>query len=237
MANSTFNFKSFLEDSKQVLIAPKEYFASMPKEGGMAEPLIKAVIYSVVAALINFIWFTFVFTSSFGAATGGFLAGGVGFFGILMSIIGSILALFIGGVIVLVLSAISGGETKYESNVRVVAATMVLSPISALLGFTSQINIWLGLIVSILITLYGIFMVYHALVQSLGAKQGAAKVVAGILCLIPAFMILSTFMCYQGAKKVESELGKELMKGMNSKEAQEFQKKLNEAMKKAAEQK
>ncbi len=231
MSDSAFDFKKFIDETKATILAPAEYFTAMPKEGGMAEPLIKAIIYSVIASLINFLWLGVIFTS-FAGTMGGFFGGSVGILGIVMSIIGGILALFIGGVIVLVLSAICGGTTNYEASVRVTASLMALSPISAILGFTSYVNIWLGLIVSVAISLYGIFLLYQALTKSLGGKDGAAKIVSGILCLIPLLMIISTLMCYQGAKKFSNEM----MKGMSTKDRKQAEKMMNDMLKKAMEE-
>ena len=56
MAEAGFDFQKFIEDSKSVLTAPKEYFSSMPKTGGFVEPLIKATIYGLVAGVLYFIW-------------------------------------------------------------------------------------------------------------------------------------------------------------------------------------
>ena len=70
--NSSFDFKKFIDDSKETLINPKSYFASMPLGGGMGEPLIKALIYSVVAAVFTLIW-SFVVV---GGVAGGVFGGG-----------------------------------------------------------------------------------------------------------------------------------------------------------------
>jgi len=49
MANSTFDFNAFIKESKDVLVSPKTYFSTMKTTGGIAEPLIKATLYGVVA--------------------------------------------------------------------------------------------------------------------------------------------------------------------------------------------
>jgi hypothetical protein len=59
MSNSTFNFNAFIKESKDVLKDPKTYFSTMKTTGGIAEPLIKAVIYGAVAGIIIFIWSLF----------------------------------------------------------------------------------------------------------------------------------------------------------------------------------
>ena len=56
MAEGGFDFKKFLDETKATLITPAEYFAVMPKEGGFGDPLVKAVIYSLIAGIIGFIF-------------------------------------------------------------------------------------------------------------------------------------------------------------------------------------
>jgi hypothetical protein len=137
MANSTFDFNVFLKESKDVLVSPKSYFSTMKTTGGIAEPLIKAVIYGVVAGLIAFIWSLL----KIGSSTMGLLGGAVGVMLFVWYIIGAIIGLFIGAVIILVISAICKGSTDFEANTRVTAALMVIMPISALLGFVSGLNL------------------------------------------------------------------------------------------------
>ena len=56
MANESIDFNKILKDSRETLLNPKEYFKSMPLSGGLAEPLIKAAIYGVVAGLFALLW-------------------------------------------------------------------------------------------------------------------------------------------------------------------------------------
>ena len=56
MSEQKFDFNQFISDSKETLLNPKSYFATMKLDGGMGEPLIKALIYSVVAGVLYLIW-------------------------------------------------------------------------------------------------------------------------------------------------------------------------------------
>ncbi len=201
MAEGGFDFKKLIDDSKAVLMAPKEYFSSMPTEGGFVEPLIKAVIYGTIAGVFGLIWGVLHLTAASGAF-GGLIGGGVGVMALVGSIIGAIIGLFIGGVILLIVSAICGGNTNYEANVRVTAALMVLSPISALLSFTSGINLWLGGLVSLAVSLYGLYLLYHALVNALKGKEGTAKVITIVLAALVGLMLISTLTCYKAASTI-----------------------------------
>lgn len=233
MSEKVFDFNKFIEETKSVLLTPADYFTSMTKSGGFPEPLIKAVIYGTIAGIFNLIW-AVLFASSMGGMFGGMFGGGVGVFGLIMSIIGSIIALFLGGAILLVISAICGGSTDYESNVRATASLMALSPVSALFGFLTGISLTLGVIVSAAISIYGIWMLYNALIKGLGCKDGAAKVISIIIAAIPVLMLLSFFICGKAVKSGLDEVQKQM--GDSKQIENIFNKALEEAAKQSAEQ-
>ena len=220
MAESGFNFQKFIDDSKATLLKPKEYFASMAKEGGFGEPIIKALIYGVVAGIISFIWS--LLNLSPGAA---FMFGGAGGIMVIIgAIIFAIIGLFIGGIIVLIISAICGGSTNFETNVRVTASLMVLSPVNAVLSIFTGLSITLGAFISLIVSLYGLYLLFNALVGALGAKEGTSKVVTIILAIIPILMLISSLMC---ASAVSNMTGKSMENMMeNSEEMKELQEKL-----------
>lgn len=187
MNNESFNFNSLIQESKDCLLKPKEYFAGMKISGGLTEPIIKTVIYGAVAGVIAFLWSIL----HLGGVGGGVLGGAVGFMALIWAVVGAIIGLFVGGVIMLVISAICKGNTDFEANARVVAAMMVLMPVNALLGFFGGINLTLGSIVSLLVGLYGIYMMYHALTQALKANEGTSKIVSYILVALIALLMIA----------------------------------------------
>jgi hypothetical protein len=190
MAGSGFDFQKFINDSKSSIMNPKGFFASMAKDGGFVEPVIKALIYGIVAGVISMIWFLL----NLYAAKWGLFGVGAGFV-LLNAVVGAVIGLFIGGIIVLIVSAICGGSTNYEANVRVTASLMVLSPINALLSFLGALNLTLGMIVGVIVSLYGLYMFYNALVKCLGAKEGTAKIICIILAAIVLIFMLSGLFC------------------------------------------
>ncbi len=226
MAETAFDFQKFMDETKATLLTPAEYFSVMPKTGGFGEPIIKALIYGFVAALINFLWIT-LNLSAVGGAFGGMLGGGIGIMGLVMAVIGAVIGLFIGGAIVLVISAICGGSTDYEANVRVTASLMVMSPVNALLGFLGGFSLWLSGIVSILIALYGLWLLYNAIIKALGGKEGPAKVITIILAVIPTLMIISGLLCM----KAVSTLPGQMMKNIPTEDQEQMKKALEEATK------
>jgi len=208
MSNSTFDFNSFIKESKDVLKDPKTYFSTMKTTGGIAEPLIKALIYGALAGIIIFIWSLL----KFGGTSSGLMGGVSGIMAIIWYIVGAIIALFIGAVILLVISAICKGSTDFEANIRVTAAAMVMMPISALLGFITGLSITLGTIVGLAVSLYGLYLLYHGLTQTLKADAGTAKIVAIILAVLLVLFTIIGIGARKRASKFMEDFNKEDLK-------------------------
>jgi hypothetical protein len=201
MSNGTFDFNAFLRESKDVLVNPKSYFSTMRTSGGMTEPLIKAVIYGVVAGAIAFIW-SFL---KIGAATGGFWGGTIGIMVFISYIIGAIIGLFIGAVILLIISSICKGNTDFEANLRATASLMVIMPVSAFLGFTGHFSLYLGVIISLAVNIFSLWLLYNALIEALKAKPETTKIVMYILAILFVIFMLVGF----GAKRRANQLMRE----------------------------
>jgi len=180
MSNEKIDFNKILKDSRETLLNPKEYFTSMSLTGGFVEPLIKAAIYGTLAGLFSLLWSILGFSAMGIGAWGGAL----GIMSLIYAIIGSIIGVFIGGVVVLVISAICGGNTDFEASVRVSASLMVVYPISACLAFFYAINFTLGGLVGLIVNLYGLYLLYEAIIRALKGKESAMKIVLIVLAVI-----------------------------------------------------
>lgn len=184
-----------IRESVQVLTAPKTFFAAMPKTGGLIDPVIRTVIFALVAAVINLVW-SFV---PIGPAVGkGIL---FGFAGLILFPIFALIGLFIGAVILLVLSAICGGSTDYMFCVRISGVLSVLFPINAVFGIVSKINLYLGALVSLALGFFGLWLLYNALVHALGGKEGVAKIISLILAGILILFSLGGLMFARSASR------------------------------------
>jgi hypothetical protein len=201
MSNGTFDFNEFIRESKDVLVNPKSYFSTMKTTGGIPEPLIKAVIYGAIAGIFSFLWSIL----HIGAAGSPVFGGAVGIMLFIWGIIGAVIGLFIGGVIVLILSAICKGSTDFEANVRVTAAIMVIMPISAFLALAGSFNIYLGLVVTLAVDIYALWLLYNGLVEALKAKPETTKILMYVLIGIIVLFLLVGF----GAKRKANEFMKE----------------------------
>lgn len=210
MSDGTFDFNEFIKDSKDVLVNPKTYFSTMKTTGGIPEPLIKAVIYGAIAGIFSFLWSVL----NIGVAGSSIYGSAVGIMLFIWGIIGAVIGLFIGGVVVLILSAICKGSTDFEANVRVTAAVMVIMPISSFLAFAGSFNLYLGAVVTVALNIYTVWLLYNALVETLKAKPETSKILSYVLIGIMVLFLIVGF----GAKK----RAKEFMKEFNNPDSKEL---------------
>ena len=183
--SSSFDLNVFIKESKETLLNPKTYFSTMKTSGGMGEPVLKALIYSVFAGVIVYLWGIL----GLGGVAGVFGAG-ISAMAFVWTIIGAMIGLFIGAVVVLIISAICKGNTDFEACLRVVASVMVLFPVTAILGFITGISPVLGAIIGLCVNLYGLYLLYFGLTESLKANPGTTKIVMYVLAaLLVIFMI------------------------------------------------
>jgi hypothetical protein len=207
---ASFDLNTFIKESKETLLNPKAYFSVMKTSGGMGEPVLKALIYSVVAGVIVFLWGIL----GIGGQVGVFGAG-VGVMALLWTIIGAMIGLFIGAVIVLIISAICKGNTDFEACLRVVASLMVLFPVSAVLGFITGISPVLGAIIALCLNLYGLYLLYYGLTESLKANPATTRIVMYVLAVILVIFMIAGLSASKKLNKYMDDLSqvnqKELM--------------------------
>ena len=207
MSEESFDFRKFIDDSKNSLINPKGYFATLKTTGGMVEPLIKAVLYGTAAGILYFIWSLQNFSTS-----GGLFGGAIGVMVLVWAIIGSVIGLFIGSVIVLVISAISKGNTDFEACMRVTASLMVLMPVIALLSIFSGLSSTLHIILRIAVNLYLLWMLYLALVGTLKSDAQTSKVVTLVLVALMVLLLLAGMGVRRSANRYMKGLDKNMDK-------------------------
>lgn len=210
MSDSSFDVNEFIAESKAVLTNPKSYFSTMKTSGGMAEPLIKAVIYGAVAGAFTFLWSIL----KIGAMSAGMFGGAIGITAFITSIIAAIIGLFIGAVILLVISSICKGSTDFEANMRVTAACMVIMPVSAFFGFLGHFNVYLGALVSLAIGLYSVWLFYNGLVQSLKANSETSRIVSYVFA---AIIVVVTLVGLGASRRAN-----EFMRGYNDRDVSEI---------------
>lgn len=186
MSDKKFDFNEFISEALHSLQDPKGYFSALKTTGGYEQPLIKALIFGLLSGVIYFIWAL----TGLGMVSMGLLGVTAGPMVIITSAIGAIIGLFIGAVILLIISSIAGGNTDFEANVRVTAPLMVLMPVGALLAVLNFVSFTLGSLIGLLVNVYGLWMLYHALTQSLKAKENIVKIIILVLVALVLFTSL-----------------------------------------------
>jgi len=180
MSNESIDFNKILKDSRETLLNPKGYFESMPLSGGLAEPVIKAAIYGAVAGLFGLLWSVL----GWSALGGGILGGAVGIMALIWSVVGAVVGVFIGGAIMLAISAICGGNQDFEANVRVTASIMVVYPIGAFVAFLNVISFTLAGVAGLVVNMYSIYLLYEAVIRALKGKESSMKIVMLVLIIL-----------------------------------------------------
>ncbi len=188
MAKVGFDLNKFFNESMTTLVSPKKYFSSMSKTGELLDSILKVVIYGLISGIISYIW-SLLKVGRFAGVLGNSVGAGT----IILSPIYSIIGLFIGGVILLILSAICSGSTKFDINLKVTAALMVIMPVQTLVQLFFVLGMSIGNIIGLLVSLYGLWMLFNGLVGALSAKRNIAQIVVGIIAIL---LIMATF--YRG---------------------------------------
>lgn len=170
MNTETFDFKLFLDDSQRVLTKPLAYFETLRTTGGIIEPLLKVFFYGSAAGILFFLWGLLNFS-----AEGALFGGAVGFMVLIWWVIGSVIGLFIFSGIIMVISSICRGNVDFEVSLRVAASIMVLMPVIALISILGEWNIYFFKLISIIVNLYGLWMLYLGLVHSLKTENHTAR--------------------------------------------------------------
>jgi hypothetical protein len=172
-----FDFKRFVEDSKQALLNPQEYFETMSTEGGFGPPLIKALIYGIIAGIFALLWSLL----RIGGVGGMFFGTTFGFMALISAIIGTLIGLFIGAVIILILVSIAGGKTDFEPILHVTAALLVVTPVMAFLNVFSALSPFLGSLISLAVNLWMLWMLFNAMTRTLGSAIETSKIIMYVL--------------------------------------------------------
>jgi hypothetical protein len=188
MSTVTFDFKGFLNESKNTLLNPDRYFSGLNLSGGMTEPALKAGMYGILTGLIYLLCY-FLKVRALGS---GYSGEAVGLLAFIKIIFVSVAGLFMGAFALLILSSVCRGVTAYEANLRVTASVMAVVPVYAVLSISRAINLYAGMVIALLIFIYFLWILYHGMVNSLKYKPENAKIVSYVLTfMIIVFLLLN----------------------------------------------
>jgi len=122
--------------------------------------------------------------------------------------------LFIGAVILLVISSICKGSTDFEANMRVTAAVMVIMPISAFFGFAGHLNLYLGVIIGLAVNVFALWLLYNGLVEALKSNPETTKIVSYVLVAIFVLFMIIGFGARRRANQFMNEFNNKDIKEM-----------------------
>lgn len=171
-AQAKFDIKQVVSQARQVILSPVAYFQTMPKSGGYTNPVIFVAVMGAAMGLISA--GLSLFSSPIGMLTAGLGA-------IVILPIFAVIGAFIGAAMLFVIWKLMGSTESYETAFRCQAAVAAIYPVSALLSIVPYLG-------SIIVIVWGVFLVIEASVAVHGRPRRTAQIVFGILAVL---MIIS----------------------------------------------
>lgn len=162
-----------LETAKAVILNPVGFFRSMPKTGGLADPLIFVVVLAVatglIQAVLGLVHLRVAATAIMALAS------------IVLVPILAVIGSFIGAAILFVIWKLMGSKESFETAYRSAAYMSAIQPIVVILGLIPYVGSLVGLA-------WGLYLVVTASVEVHGIKAKTAWLVFGIIAAIVALM-------------------------------------------------
>ncbi len=182
---------SFVNTVRELVTRPTTFFRGIPRRGNFVNPLVFALICAIVnGVLTGILGFLISLVSGdqgFGAAIGSLIGG------IILVPIGTLIGLFIGAGIIhllLVLLFVRPANAGFEATLRVVS----YSSVTQLASWLDTIPI-LGILVSLVVGIYGIFLSIVGIREIHSTTTGRAALVV----LIPVAVLVIFFVFVGGA--------------------------------------
>ena len=170
-----FDLNAIVTSARSVITNPAAHFQSMPRTGGLVEPLIFIVVMAVATGIVSAIL-------SFVGSPVGLLAYGLA--AIIFIPIGALIGAFIGAGILFVIWKVMGSQMNYEASFRCLAAITAIYPITALLSILP----YLGGIIGVA---WGTWLLIEASVAVHGRERRTSQMVFGIIGAVLIFMNVS----------------------------------------------
>ena len=174
----------YVDTVRLVLTDPKTFFATMRTGGGMAPPIVFAVVGMVIGAVASAIWSSFGSFGSFGRFGG---LGSGGFASVLiMSLTFGVIGLFIGSAIFHgMLSLLGAARLPFEATLRVVAYAAGGTSLIGVIPFCGSL---VGAIYGMVLYIIGLAAVHECDT----AKSAIAVLTPSVVCCV-------LFMLFWGA--------------------------------------
>jgi hypothetical protein len=175
---------SLWQDSLQLLVNPAYFFSTLSADHSIGKSLVKVIYYGLISSLLLVFLFVNGKSINDGSAMISLLmALGLG----LIVILNNILVLFVGGLIVSMISAIGKNKSDFRLGVQVVAAIEVLL-IPLVFIVMTAIDETLKYYINVVLNMYALYLLYNALIYTFKSRRMFAVVITvflGLISLIP----------------------------------------------------
>lgn len=211
-----FDLNNVKDTALRVIQQPVEFYRTMPRTGGLTDPIIFLVVMGFVAGLI--------FTV-FGLFGGGRLAG-MGIAALIGFPIFMLIWSFVSAAILYVIWRLMGSAENYETAYRCVAFASAIMPVMAVASILPYIGTILGV-------LWGTYLMFTASIEVHKIDRQKATFVFAVLAAISILMNLSG---EYGARHVNSQMGDfdskmgQMMEGMEDMTPEEAGRAMGEFM-------
>jgi hypothetical protein len=175
---------SFIETVREVLFNPVNFFRSIRREGDFLNPLLFAILCSLITAVIGG-FLSLIISLATGEGFGGAVASL--FINLVMIPIGTTLGLFIGAAIyhLMVLIVVRPSHAGYEATFRAVAYASAVQAV----GFLAFIP-FLGIVVVLVIAIYNVVLSVIGLREVHTTTTGRAIAVVLLPVLVIGLLVL-----------------------------------------------
>ena len=190
-------FKGLIDQAIKLIINPVEFFRTMPKSGGLIEPM----FFLVVTVLVDVV---LVFVESFVSHGAGMY--GLGMLGIslfIVPIIAVILSLFVAGIFYVVWSFMGSGES-YEASFRCLAYMQSIVPVTILISIVPYLAL-LGIA-------WWFFLMVIATREAHNLPVKPALLVFGVIAVLASLVYYSSVTSGIRDKERLQEIARELQK-------------------------
>ncbi len=172
-------FKMLLEDAKQLFLNPKSFFSGL-KKGDSNQAMLKAVIYSAVIGLLYFLN---------ELIRPQFINLGVSLGQLVLAVIFGFIGLFVGAFIIKIIAMIVSSKAGYGDCLSITAALYPIFVVYAFLGQVLSFNGLLSWAVMAFAWIYGLFILFYAILNGLEGEEKISRSMIGILILIVIFVL------------------------------------------------
>jgi hypothetical protein len=179
---------TIITNALKIIRNPVEFYQTMPKSGGLVDPMIFVLIMAVIMGLESAIF------SLFGMGAVGAMTAGLG--AIIILPVSAVIGSFIGAAILFVIWRLMGSSENYETAYRCTAYISAIYPITALIGLIPYVGIIVGVA-------WGMYLLVTA---SIEVHQLSSKTTYIVFCILAAILIVTNISAEIATRQMISDV-------------------------------